>query len=110
MRKEDIVAEVKKMLELLVLGHFELAYDLDYSKILNVEAISDEIVAYPGHLTMPPESELLQLDIYETNFENQVWIDIPLWFDDTESDLTLGCTICDTATELRYSIQDIHVL
>ena len=111
MKKEIIVKTMKNLIEMLVLGHFDLVFDLDYMKSITLKDIKDEILAFPGQLTIPADANFQNLDIYETDFANQVCIDFPLWFNNSESDLTLQCRIFDVGErEYRYSIEDIHVL
>ena len=95
---------------MLVNGQFELIYENDYAKKLSIDDVKDEILAYPSKLTIPPDVFFENLDLYETNFENQIWIDIPLWFNYIESDLTLSCLIYEINNEYLFSIEDIHVL
>lgn len=110
MEKERIEMTVKSLLEMLILGCFDLAHSVDYAKKISLEDIRKEILAYPGKLTMPPDNQLNDLDLYETNFDNQIYVDIPLWFDNEESDLTLSCRIYNIENEYYFSIEDIHVL
>ena len=110
MKKEKIEEIVKILLERLIQGRFELVYNNDHTQKLSVEEIKDEILAYPGVLTLPPIEQLSNLDLYDTNFENQVWVDIPLWFDNEESDLTLSCLVYNIDNIYYYSVEDIHVL
>jgi hypothetical protein len=111
MEKARIVETVKNLIEMLVSGRFYLVYELDFIKSISKEDLKNEILAFPGQLTMPPSESFQTLDIYETNFNNQLCIDFPLWFNHTESDLTLQCRIFDVdGGQYRYSIEDIHVL
>jgi hypothetical protein len=110
MKKEKIEKTVRLLLERLVQNDFEFVYDNDYTKKLSIEDVRDEVLAYPGILTMPPIDKLKDLDLYDTNFENQVWVDISLWFGNEESDLTLSCLIYDVSGKYHYSLEDIHVL
>lgn len=111
MEKKKIENIVKKLLDLMLEQQFEIIYDNDIQKKISQEVLGKEITAYPGTLTKPPAYQLNNLDLYETNFDNQVWIDIPLWFDNEESDLTLSCIIYDVnEAEYKFSIEDIHIL
>ena len=111
MEKEIIAKTMRSLIEMLIQGHFDLIFDLDYMKSISINDVRDEIQAFPGHLSMPPDDNFQNLDIYETDFINQLLIDFPLWFDHLESDLTLQCRIFDVGEEqYRYSIEDIHVL
>lgn len=101
---------IKELLESLIGGSFELVFKNDFAKKISIEDIKDEILAYPGVLTLPPIEQLNNLDLYDTNFENQLWVDIPLWFNNEESDLTLSCLVYNIDNEYHYSIEDIHVL
>jgi hypothetical protein len=110
MQLEEIRKTVKMLLESLIKGDFELVFNNDFTKKLSIEDVRDEISSYPGVLTLPPLVQLNELDLYDTNFENQIWIDIPLWFDNEESDLTMSCIIYNIGEKYHYSIEDIHIL
>ncbi|MBB6005451.1 hypothetical protein [Arcicella rosea] len=111
MEKNKIEITVKYLLKLIINHQFDLIFENNLYKKISKEDFEEEVLTHPGKLTMPPIYQLNNLDFYETNFDNQVWVDVPLWFDHKESDLTLSCLIYNVnEEEYKYSIEDIHVL
>ena len=108
--KSEFQNIVRTIIEKLVSNEFDLLYELDYTKELSAEIIRNEISAYPGVLCMLSDYALDNLDIYDTLFANQHVVDVPLWFDGVESDLTLTCRIYEIEGDFLFSIEDLHVL
>jgi hypothetical protein len=109
-----VVASLKNtlqnLLSLLVNGEYSEVYRLDVEKRLSAEEIAESIELWDGKLTMVPEAVLANAEVYETDFENEYYVDVDLWFDNEVSDLTLSCLIHKQEGEAQFSIQNIHVL
>lgn len=100
---------LKEILKLLALQKYDEIYLGDFKKKITPVEISRAIEQYGGSLTMPPDKELKQVEIYDVT-EGEKFIDFDLWVNSEKSDLTLSCTFYLIERTCKYSIENIHVL
>ena len=81
----------------------------DSVKLIPAADIQLAIEEYPGIATMPPNSAFNKMDIYVIN-DKEISIDMDLWYDDKQSDLTLSCRLIEKDGKIDYSIESIHIL
>jgi hypothetical protein len=111
--KNEISKIVNQLIYDLVSGNYEKIENDGRIGRLNKDEVYEAITSYPGKITMPPTKAFEDFDIYEVkNASKEKWtLDFDLWYDNEQSDLTLGATIERTeAGKLIISIDDIHVL
>lgn len=109
MRKEIITDILRKILPQLVAGNYEEILKDDYEPRLTTESFNIAMEEYPDKLTMPPEEDLDNVELYEIS-ENEVAFEYDLWANGEKSDLTLLGRVVSNKGEYKYTIEDIHVL
>ncbi|PLK45787.1 hypothetical protein [Emticicia sp. TH156] len=107
MKKNNIEKILKKVVEYLTDGNYNLVYENDKNKRLSIAEIETAIKEYNGTISFPPNNAFDNFYDYNDESSNENFIEFNLWFDNSESDLTLSITIYETG---EYSIEDIHVL
>jgi hypothetical protein len=77
--------------------------------LISAAEIQLAIEEYPGMATIPPDSAFDKMDIYAIN-NKAISIDMDLWYDDKQSDLTLSCRLTEKDGKIGYNIENIHIL
>lgn len=110
MNRKKITSIIKKVLKLLLDSDYQKVYKLDSRKLLSAEEIQKAVEDYTGKLTLPPPNIIKEVYIYETEDHNEVYVDIELWYEGEESDVTLSMSIINKNNEYDFSIENIHIL
>lgn len=106
MNKITIEDALIKVVRKLVGEEYNSLVINDVSKRLTPEEIKLAIDEYPGTLTMPDNINNINKYEYDISDE-EVLVELELWYDGAPSDLTLSLTIFNDGS---YSIENIHVL
>jgi hypothetical protein len=108
-----VAYSVRFLVELLVAGKYARLYELDREKQLSAELLSAAVAEYGGHLTLPPPP-FPRIDLYQqASSPHRRFLDVRLWVNGEESDLTLQCTLfTNEVQEERYpfAITDLLVM
>ena len=99
------------VINLLVKGDYNIVYDLDKRKILSENDIKIAIEECSGILTLPPKSIINDIEIYKITGEDEVYVDIDLWYNNEQTDSTLSITLINSENIFYdFSIENIHML
>ena len=108
-----MVTTVRYIVELLTASNYARLYQLDKEKQLSVELLSTAVQEYGGQLTFPP-LPFPRIDLYQQEGQpNRQFVDVRLWVEGEESDLTMQCTLfTNEVQEARYAfaVTDILVM
>ena len=110
MKKEDIQILVKRCVEILVSGNLLEIEQGGMNGRLSLEEIRYALDDYPGTLTLPPSDAYERMHIYDETPEGWQNVEFELWYNDSESDLTLSVRVRRTLERGELQILDIHVL
>ncbi len=111
--QQKISQILRSLVHDLVLGNISLIVKDGRNGRLTEEEVVRALEEYPGKLTMPPESAFEGFDLLEIENTNPPeWsIDFDLWYDDSQSDLTLIASVVKKQDGIiEIAIDDIHVL
>ena len=108
--KDGILALLKPLVEDLASGKLALIVESGRSGPYTVAELEEQLDDYGGILTVPPEIDYQNLDLYEIDDEPEWVLEYDLWVDGEKSDLTLTCTVWLTDQEQSIAIDSIHVL
>ena len=110
MDNDKIIELVKEIVYNLVVKDFLFVHNEDKDKLLSIDEMGLAIHEYPGVLTMPPKEAFESMSIYEVS-PIETNIDFDLWYDNSQSDLTLSCNLkMYEKNKILYTIKDIHIL
>lgn len=110
MERNEIKQILKKILTLFTTGDYETLFALDKAQGISPQSLKEAIEDYGGTLTMPPDEELENFDLFEEDDEylpSDYFIDFDFWVDNKRSDLTLKATIFNNGD---FEIRDIRIL
>lgn len=94
---------------LLVAGDYNTLYKNSYGQAIPPDILHEILTDYGGNVTMPPYFNAeTRIAIYDRDEYHQVNIDV--WIDNIQSDLTLTIELQMIDNTLRYNIYDLHVL
>ena len=94
MDKAEAINVVKRVVINLVGKNYAGVVEEDSVKLIRVADIQLAIEEYPGIATVPPDSAFDKMDIYVIN-DKVISIDMDLWYNDKQSDLTLSCKLTE---------------
>lgn len=108
------ILTMKKLVELLVSGHYQELERLSGGVRLTCADIDQAICDYDGVLMTPPDSDLDNIDMIEITDSNpRTWsVRYDLWTEEKgKSDLSLEVTLIDNDKEIMgVELDNIHVL
>ncbi|MGG7666645.1 DUF7668 domain-containing protein [Dyadobacter sp. BHUBP1] len=107
MERGEIRNLLTELINSLVAGKFLYIYTRDKNKRLSADEMKTVIYDYPGLLTHPPDTAFDNFRLYGNESDDGITIEFNLWYDNSESDLTMTMTVYSSG---EYSIEDIHVL
>jgi hypothetical protein len=106
-----MVNTILMVINLLAKGDYSVVYELDKRKILSATDIEIAIEEYFGVLTLPPKNIMKEIEIYKITGEDEVYIDIDLWYNNEQSDSALSITLINSEGDFYdFSIENIHML
>ena len=109
MEKETVLNAVKDIVLNLIWKNYREVVEKDTMKLIPAKELQIAIEEYPGSITMPPDNAFDKMDIYVIN-DKTIAVDMDLWYDDKQSDLTLSCKIMENGGKIGYSIENVHIL
>lgn len=102
---------VKELVQRLIKKEYELIFQTGMSGEYTSKEIEELINEYGGKLTDPSVDDYEDMNIYETDDEQEYVIEYDLWVDGETSDLTLTATIRFEAGKVTsITIDNIHVM
>ena len=108
-----IATTVRYIVELLTAMDYARLYQLDKEKQLSVELLSTAVQEYGGQLTLPP-LPFPRIEIFQQeSLPNRQFVDVRLWVDGEESDLTMQCTLFTNEVQnerYAFAITDMLVM
>lgn len=94
---------------LLVAGDYDTLYKNSYGQAMPPGVLHEILTDYGGTVTIPPYfNDNTRISIIDREEYHQVNIDI--WIDNIQSDLTLSIEMQMIDNTPRYNIYDLHVL
>lgn len=110
MRKTIIKRLVSELILDLVSGNYKKIVMKGIAGEYSAQEIEELIEVYGGNLSVPPESDIENINIIKVNDRDEYVIEYELWVDYIKSDLTLSCSIDFEEMEPIIIINDIHVM
>ena len=105
---------VHRLVEMLVVGHYDGVEGASRSRRLTAEQLRQAVEEYGRELRMPPDVVFDNLDVNEIEgaIPRAWWMLVDLWtVEEGRSDLTLEIRLTDTGGELYdIEIDNLHVL
>lgn len=110
MIKEDIKKLVEKLILELSKGNYSIINQDPYKSRISPEMMKKEIEEYGERLVELPEGKLDEIEvIYIKDNRSNYAMDVDLWTEKGESDLTLSLTITEEP-EVLIEIDNLHIL
>lgn len=114
MKKTLIKNTASFIVKLLAAKSYNQLHELDYNKELPLGYIEHAVAEYGGEVTVAPEDKAYRIDVIRhVDIKDKIFVDVLLWFDGQESDLTLQCVFHTDGILhglYRFSITDLDVL
>ncbi|MEI4828800.1 hypothetical protein WAX78_15005 [Bacillus sp. FJAT-53711] len=114
--KEQVVVQLKELINDLVRGNISEIISTGRS-LMTVEEILEELDAYPGTMTYPPDSTYEnwedEIDIYEVAYEPppNYQGEMVLYYDNEQSDLWLKFDVIKKENDtLTVKLRDLDVM
>lgn len=86
-------------------------YAEDARKRITADELQMAIEEYGGNVTLPPEEAYENMYIYtHENTENECTVEMYVWINQEQSDLTLSCDLAVDEKRFQYAINGIYVL
>ncbi|MGY3088493.1 hypothetical protein ACVWYF_001526 [Hymenobacter sp. UYAg731] len=114
MKKNRIKATASFIVNCLFDENYALLHELDCSQESPPNYIENAVEAYGGAVTLIPDDKTYRIGVIRhADIPDRIFVDILLWFDNQESDLTLQCTFhIDKVLDglYRFSITELDIL
>ena len=105
-----IIKDVMKKIERLIVDkRFDLLYEGDYAREMPADVMQQVVEEYGNNFTMPPDEAFDRMSIVDIS-EEEASVYCYLWYDNERSDLTAIARVKNIGGEVRYAIEDIHIL
>jgi hypothetical protein len=117
MKTNRIKSTICFIIDCLIKRHYSLLYTSSQVYPLNKELpqvyLEQALIEYGGEVTEAPNQQYRLCIIRQIDVPSKLFIDVQLWLDNQESDLTLQCTLnTEHIVEGRYpfTITDVLVM
>lgn len=107
----QIKSALQHIMRLLAEKEYTLIYAEDALKRITADELQLAIEEYGGNVTLPPEEAYDNIYIYtHDDAENECTVEMYVWINQEQSDLTLSCDLAVDGKLFQYAINDILVL
>ncbi|MET4076851.1 hypothetical protein [Hymenobacter sp. UYCo722] len=114
MKKNRIKATVSFIIDCLAARKYGLLHELDYSQELPSDYIEKAVAEHGGVVTSAPNNRAYRIGVVRhSDIADKIFVDVLLWFDGQESDLTIQSTFHTDMIQhglYRFSITDLDTL